>query len=71
MALLEIPQLDLFDLNVFILVVSQVLLRDDMLVISPVTRMIGVRPLFLGKGLLEKVVREVVDALPLLDFVPL
>ena len=69
MALLEIPQLHLTDLNVLILVVRQVLFRDDMLVIGPIARMIGMRPL-LDKSLLEEVVREVVDALPLLDFVP-
>ena len=69
MALLEIPQLHLTDLNVLILVVRQVLFRDDMLVVSPIARMIGMRPL-LDKSLLEEVVREVIDALHLLDFVP-
>ena len=69
MALLEIPQLHLTDLNVLILVVRQVLFRDDMLVIGPVTRVISMWP-FLDKSLLEEVVREVVDALPLLAFVP-
>ena len=69
MALLEIPQLHLSNLDVLTFLVCQVLFRDDMLVMGLVTRVIGVRP-FLDKSLLEEVVREVVDALLLLDFVP-